>query len=97
MKEDTRSLWCLKRRSGGDRTLLRGSARKPGQLLQGVTGSHRVQKREAEQAFFATLELKHKLMKEVSDEIQRKFPQDVLVLKTRSRWKKMSCSRQVKK
>ena len=34
-----------------DRTLLRGSARKPAQKLQGAAGSQRAHDREAEQAF----------------------------------------------
>ena len=38
-------------RSGGDKTLLRGSARKPEQKLQAVAGSHCAHEREAEQAY----------------------------------------------
>ena len=70
-------------RSGGDWTLLRGFAREPEKKLQRAAASHRVHEREAEQAF-GDNGAKEKLLNGASDEMQRKFLKNVLVLEEKN-------------
>ena len=79
MKGEARSLRCSKRSDTEVAEIQRFfEAKEPGQKLQGVAGS--IAYMSAKQnRLLATMERKQKLMNGASDEIQRRFPKEVLV------------------